>query len=869
MDNEELLDFFTLLFCTRVDFPEFFVLHLLPAAPENQSAPTHYNITKIKANSYEEKVSKHARAASSLAELGSEIIQPVSSYKELQKCLRNPKVTLCRLTSSIETTESIIINRDIVIDLGGYEIKSDTKNVRVIDILKGNVALIGTGSVIANGNGGVAIRIRGSDDPNAEKYSSVTVGAEVLLQATSNDFSYGLIVSPNRRAAYGLTVNLFGVIDAYNGVYINGNVITKKGNIPVINIDNGAAISVDAEHGTAIYAAGYGIWKLGDATLVGGNGIDIKMGRLIIDGATVSVSALSQDSSKGSVIQIEDTDNNATCVDIKIKDGTLTSQNNHIFYEYSNCHAKTQSLRRLRISGGNMTAGLGKQIFYDLPQKDTIQISGGSFNCDVFDFLAPQAKISSSTTRDERGRISRIWEVTGVNNHEAEYNIAQKAKLQATKLALAKVALASINDPLESYYHQVNYDLPNDEEDYNNYLANDNYNIETSNFLAESLTIDDATINPEPVDCTILSEILEAAENIDQTSYTKESYNNLAEVLSSARVVLDHPTLASQEDVDRIVIAVALATTNLVENPREDLQNLSLATVRSYAEPQPVVSRAAEEPAVIYPEPAYEYAEQMPTQFPPQKNPTYMGNSNYQTYSPTYNYYNYPAPIEMMYPNWQNNLMTGQPASYLPAQTYSRPPALPEPTQNYNYNYNYLYNHNQIVPEKSSTSAYGNFQPTSSDFYNHSASYYAEAPQLANQFTAMTSNIAPQQNPSNLSSMSEFNYPDNSYYETRPEPSSQANYRNTFSNSPSLNAAIAEAKEISAMDYTLSSFAELQHAIYAAEDIVRDRNATIEELDAASFNLSFAISNLEKESTDTLAPNSNLNFYEYGQSLYY
>ncbi len=556
MENEELLDFFTLLFCTRVDFPEFFVLHLMTLEQSDADpSPTHYNITKIKAGSMTSS-SNHRKKVSPLTELSSEIIQPVSSLKELQNCLRNPKVTLCRLTKTIETTENIVINRDIVIDLGGYEIKSDAKNIRVIDIIKGNVALIGTGSIIASGNGGVAIRIRGSDDSAAEKYSSITVGAEVLLQATSNDFSYGLIVSPNHRAAYGLTVNLYGVIDAYNGIYINGNVIAKKGNIPVVNIDNGAAISVNSDTGTAIYAAGYGVWKIGDATLVGGNGVDIKMGRLVVDGATISTTALSRDSSAGAVMQIEDNDSNATCVDIKIKDGVFTSQNNHIFYEYSNCQARTQSLRRLRISGGNLSAGVGKKIFYGVPEKDTVQICGGRFNDDVLDFLAPRAKLFSSTFRDDNGRMTRVWEVESADNHEAKNSLLKKTKIQESKLALAKTALMSVNEPSEEY-HQV--------EDY----AYNDFDIEPENVepvaqSAEILMFDDTTINQTPVDCTILAEILEAAEDIDQSAYTAESYDTLAEVLESARTVLEHPTLASQEDVDRIVVAVALAKKNLI-----------------------------------------------------------------------------------------------------------------------------------------------------------------------------------------------------------------------------------------------------------------------------------------------------------------
>ncbi len=862
MTNLDLWELLSFILIMGLPFPDF----LLSISSEDPEDAIHY--TRISTAS--SNMPSLAKPRKSLAD---EIIRPVASIEDLERCLKNPNVTLCRLTRPLEVEESIVINRDIVIDLGGYSINSQVKNIRVLDIMKGNVALIGSGSIVASNHGGVAVRIRGTDDPEIEKFSSITVGAEVMLQANNNDLSYGLIISPHHRVAYGVVVNFYGVIDAYNGIYINGNITSKKGNIPIINIDNGAAITAHADDGVAVYAAGYALWNINDATLAAGTSISVKSGRLNLDGPTVSATATSRQKTatipRGAVILIEDNTVNMASVDIKIKDGIFVSQDGSVIQEYTNCHSKTSSLRALKISGGTFIAGGKRKVFQGLLDHDTTVISGGSFSSDVQDFVKSGLSLVDETATEDDGTVTHTWRIDNPDDVELMVKNHRKAKLESVKLSLARIALMNFDPPKQNQVRVYNLsDLETTESATmietpaeNSYVASvaENSVVATPDYSSSLVPL-----SPEPakVDCTILVEMIKAAEGINQYNYTAESYAKLDKVIESAYIILEHSRSASQADVDAIIAAIALSTANLVERPQRNYQTVNFSTVHNYQEPYfsglpaPRTTQTAQTVGDYrsnynssYRLPQDTKIESFANQVPP--NPT--------TPPPSYSYNNY------------SNIYQAPPSNYEPISqdNFNAPIYRDEPELDY-----------QVTPVNTlpvMTSPANNFA------YNTSSQ----------EFNLPRQNVAPT-TPATSFASSQPAYPDDRQAISYPTPelesytsravmspaqaqqfaSSSVMVNHSLKNYSSLMSVLQTAKEIDALDYTLSSFANLQQAIYAAEDIIGDPNATIEEFDAATFSLHSAISALEHEAPNYAPANYVPSYpaagpYHYDTPLYY
>ena len=173
------------------------------------------------------------------------------------------------------------------IDLNGHDISGDDVVLRV----NGNkINIIGSGSITTNGTNTIAIRVDGTNS-NVEDFSVLNVGKDVTIKAPN---AYGMGVFgynyPNKgnECAYGVKVNLYGSIISSSGITINGGVNKTEGNVPVINIGDGAVITGGCGDNAAIYAAGYGIWNIGAATLNAGTPIYAKSGTININGATIA-----------------------------------------------------------------------------------------------------------------------------------------------------------------------------------------------------------------------------------------------------------------------------------------------------------------------------------------------------------------------------------------------------------------------------------------------------------------------------------------------------------------------------------------------------------------------------------------------------
>lgn len=347
--------------------------------------------------------------------------QAIQNEVELQAALSDPDITEITLANDIITAENLVVNRNdrIELNLNGFKIASLSENARVLDIQAGGLSLLGLGSIVATGTGASAVRIKGAMTADNINYSYLMVAADVTLYAPNY---YGLFITPNFNAAYGVTVDLYGSVIAHDGICIHGNIQGRGDNVPHINILEGAKIIADEFGGIAINALGNGIWEIGAADLAGGTGMEVESGSLTLSHTNLIATGPSDlYSGSGAAIRLED--NFAHHIKLKIHDGSYLSVQGYTFYEYSELEG-VSSLHALEIYNGNFSGQSG--IFFGVASRNTAnfatRIYGGKFSSDVSQYLAPEHHIESNRMRSEytvvdESEPSRILDKTTQLSH--------------------------------------------------------------------------------------------------------------------------------------------------------------------------------------------------------------------------------------------------------------------------------------------------------------------------------------------------------------------------------------------------------------------------------------------------------------------
>ena len=201
--------------------------------------------------------------------------------------------------------------------------------------------------------------------------------------------------------AYGLVVNFDGEIinnnpncggigingNITNSAYYNNNPTTYPYSIPQINIGEHANISI--ANGSPIYAAGYAIWNVNGGTLTGKSGVQIKSGKLNINGGTIHATGEgsrvpaynSGMIESGAAVQIESNASYAGNMEINIANGaTLTADGWYAIHEYVANSNDPTAVDSIKVTGGNFTGGI--LISQDLAAKGGF-VSGGKWTKDV------------------------------------------------------------------------------------------------------------------------------------------------------------------------------------------------------------------------------------------------------------------------------------------------------------------------------------------------------------------------------------------------------------------------------------------------------------------------------------------------------
>lgn len=300
------------------------------------------------------------------------------------------------ILSDITLTETIEIKdgKTVEINLNG---KSITKDSRPFKIGNAKVVFSGEGTIAETKSDQYApLQVYGSD-VDTENYTVVTVGKGITLKGWS-----GIFVALNAEGTYnhyGLVVNVDGNIVAPaaeshvngSGIYINGQCQVVEGNVPVFNLEGASIVARE----TGIYAAGYAIWNIKDATIESANALSLKSGSFTIDGglyrSTGEFFEPSEDTSNGSVdtgaaLSMTSNDGYAKKLDVVVNSGRFESVNGYAVYEgipnkkNSSTPVAAESYVTLVINGGEFIGNTDKGSIKLNSIKNPKVIYGGSFN---------------------------------------------------------------------------------------------------------------------------------------------------------------------------------------------------------------------------------------------------------------------------------------------------------------------------------------------------------------------------------------------------------------------------------------------------------------------------------------------------------
>lgn len=202
-----------------------------------------------------------------------------------------------QLDKDIACTSTMYIKDgvDLTIDLNGHTISAPEK---VLWVMNAKVNITGPGTIKETKDNGYGALLVSGSATEAENYTVVNVGEDVILAGWSGIF-ISKDESGNTFNNYGVVINCDGTIfqspadeshaTGGNAIYINGSNKNTTGNVPVINLKNS---TVNSPKGTGIYAAGYAEWTLDDCNITAEEAaIEIRAGKLGINGGTYTSTA--------------------------------------------------------------------------------------------------------------------------------------------------------------------------------------------------------------------------------------------------------------------------------------------------------------------------------------------------------------------------------------------------------------------------------------------------------------------------------------------------------------------------------------------------------------------------------------------------
>lgn len=312
-----------------------------------------------------------------------------------------------KLLGNIETRELITVNKNITIDLNGFNIKNiknDANTGNVFNLEKGTLNLTGKGIVESSDVAVSGIRVFGANEDKGANYSVLNVGKDVTVKSNTG---YSVFVTKNKGTdnkyhAFGAVVNIDGKLDGgYAGFFTNGSNQDTEGNIPIVNINETAVLTGNS----GAYIAGYGIYNITGATLTGvSSGLALKSGIYNMKDAIITATGADSTptagfsngiNASGAAIQIESNKDYGNA-EIYIDGGRYTSNNGVAFYEYlGSVDIEDTRVVNVDIKNATFVPAEGKDKFlvsqeYDAKFRNEVVISSfenGTVTTDKVDYL--------------------------------------------------------------------------------------------------------------------------------------------------------------------------------------------------------------------------------------------------------------------------------------------------------------------------------------------------------------------------------------------------------------------------------------------------------------------------------------------------
>lgn len=344
---------------------------------------------------------------------------PVTTAEELKTAF-----TSAADGSTIQLLNGISLTDKLEISLSGKSVTLDLNGKTLagrLNLKSGTLTISGPGKIT---NTAQPLNVYGSDTSTAIRYSVLTIGSGVVVEAEDNTIClFGTELTTN---GYGAVIDVNGIVratgsDSTSGaIFVSGNLGKTGGTNDmvvsnIINLKNGCEVNGNSIPAVVLNGAATVNVENG-ASISGHDGITVKGGHLVVNGGTIVATGAKPTDDKvvaqnngaetsGSAITISSNYNvpQSSPINVEIKGGTLTSSNNHAVYTAhstpSGGEAKAFSAVSLAISGGDFTGAKGEDaVVVDTKLEGETSyvedkfISGGNF---VASSPAAKAKLES------------------------------------------------------------------------------------------------------------------------------------------------------------------------------------------------------------------------------------------------------------------------------------------------------------------------------------------------------------------------------------------------------------------------------------------------------------------------------------------
>ena len=310
----------------------------------------------------------------------------------------NGTITLLASSAGNQTID-LADGRRLTLDLNGFQV--GFAQGQTLRISHGGLTLTGQGTLYEQQSQGTPVTLWGSDDPDTEPNTALTVGKDVTLEGR-----YGLWIGPGEEEqyAYGVSAVLYGTVKSTAGLSEGGSALylgetawAEEGNVPQILLDGATLI---APGGTGMHLDGYAQTTVTDSTVnaaQGGTGIVLSAGDLSIHGDTVVTGGTGSFEAKpdgdGSVLEhvalavVQHPDQRP--VSLTVTGGTFTGGGALLEQNAQSGDLEAAAKIQLSITGGRFHGPI-------YSENKTSFVSGGTFTAHPGPYLADGFAVEDS-----------------------------------------------------------------------------------------------------------------------------------------------------------------------------------------------------------------------------------------------------------------------------------------------------------------------------------------------------------------------------------------------------------------------------------------------------------------------------------------